>query len=323
MDNNRNYMDDNYNDKNFETEINWRKIFKNPFKWPPLYFIVFLVLIIYGGSYYVLHFDQIYENMIAPVADTTANEATEKIVMKKASMSAGLDINLYYTPSDSLVARGKKLYDANCFACHGMKGDGKGPAGMALKPKPRNFTSDKDWINGRRIVDIFKTLKDGIPNSAMLAYGFMPVPDRFALIHYVRSFARDYPKSTPKEIAMADSIYMISQGDSVAAQIPVALAIEKEIAEYSDTKANVDDMLEQVGSFNDNAGAKIFDLVSIDKRKSLEVLSRSSVWRNDSTDFVDIITANLVDNGFSSAASRLTSQQWSTLHTFLAGLFAE
>ncbi len=323
MDNNRNYMDDNYNDKNFETEIDWRKIFKNPFKWAPLYFIITLVLIITGGSYYVLQFDPMYENMVAPVPDTTANEATEEIEMKKASMAAGLDVNKYYTPSDSLLALGKKLYNANCFACHGMKGDGKGPAGMALNPKPRNFTSDKDWINGRRIVDIFKTLKDGIPNSAMLAYGFMPVTDRFALIHYVRSFAVDYPKSTPEEIAMADSVYSISLGDSVAAQIPVALAIEKEIAEYSDTKASVDNMLKKVGSFNDNAGAKIFDIVSTDKRKSLEVLSRSSAWRNDSTDFVDIITANLVDNGFSSAASRLSTQQWSTLHTFLAALFAE
>lgn len=320
MDDNKNYMDDN---KNFETEINWREIFRNPFKWMPLYFIIVLVMIVTGGSYFVMNFNSIYENMIAPEPDTTANEATEELEMKKASMAAGLDINLYYVPSDTLLARGRQLYDVNCFACHGIDGDGQGPAGIALNPKPRDFKNPDGWTYGRRIVDIFKTLKEGIPKNGMLAYDFMPVVDRFAMIHYIRSFADDYPESTPEEIAMADRLYSISLGDSIPAQIPVALAIEKVIAEYSATKANIDDMLEYVGVFDDRQGAKIFDLVSINKRRSLEMLSKSSDWRNNFTNFVDIINSNLLDNGFGSAASRLTNQQWATLHTFMAELFTE
>ncbi len=320
MDDNKNYFDD---DEIFETEVDWWKIFKNPHRWAPLYFIVTIVLIVTCGSYFVTNFNTIFENKHAPMPDTTANEATGELAMKRASLSEGLDINLYYVPSDTLLARGKELYDVNCFACHGTEGDGQGPAGVALNPKPRSFKNPEGWTNGRRIVDIFKTLKEGIPKNGMLAYDFMPPADRFAMIHYVRSFAGDYPEPTPDEIAMADTVHSISLGDSIPAQIPVALAMEKVIAEDSTIKANIDDILEYVGVYNERPGARIFDLVSTDKRKSLEVLSRSTAWRNNFNNFTAIITSNLLDNGFCSVASRLSTRQWATLHSYMAELFTE
>lgn len=43
------------------------------------------------------------------------------------------------------LQRGRQLYEtggrpANCNHCHGVLGDGKGPAGADLDPPPRNFT---------------------------------------------------------------------------------------------------------------------------------------------------------------------------------------
>ena len=35
--------------------------------------------------------------------------------------------------------RGAALYMANCTACHGVKGDGRGPRAYFINPKPRNF----------------------------------------------------------------------------------------------------------------------------------------------------------------------------------------
>ena len=35
--------------------------------------------------------------------------------------------------------RGRELYILNCYACHGAKGDGNGPAAPGLRPPPRNF----------------------------------------------------------------------------------------------------------------------------------------------------------------------------------------
>jgi len=38
------------------------------------------------------------------------------------------------------VAAGQTLYAANCASCHGESGQGDGPAGAALDPKPTNLT---------------------------------------------------------------------------------------------------------------------------------------------------------------------------------------
>ena len=39
------------------------------------------------------------------------------------------------------IARGKKVYAANCASCHGPRGKGDGPAGQALKPKPADLAT--------------------------------------------------------------------------------------------------------------------------------------------------------------------------------------
>ncbi len=41
------------------------------------------------------------------------------------------------------VAKGKLLYEEHCAKCHGRNGDGKGPAGRALEPRPTDFRSAK------------------------------------------------------------------------------------------------------------------------------------------------------------------------------------
>ena len=53
------------------------------------------------------------------------------------------------------AAQGKKTYDLRCQECHGATGAGDGPAGVAIDPPPRNFTSgefkfdaDKDGVIG-------------------------------------------------------------------------------------------------------------------------------------------------------------------------------
>src|SRR4051812_46398683 len=65
-----------------------------------------------------------------------------------------------------LVAKGKELFSVNCATCHGPEGMGNGPAAGALVPKPRNFHSTEGWKNGRKVTDIFLTLKTGVPGSA-------------------------------------------------------------------------------------------------------------------------------------------------------------
>jgi mono/diheme cytochrome c family protein len=62
--------------------------------------------------------------------------------------------------------RGKDIYENKCQICHGVKGDGNGPAGAALSPKPVDFTSPKFWQ--QKNVD--KLITDTVENG----HGMMP-----------------------------------------------------------------------------------------------------------------------------------------------------
>ena len=39
------------------------------------------------------------------------------------------------------AAAGKSTFEMNCASCHGNGGKGDGPVGLALDPKPRDFTT--------------------------------------------------------------------------------------------------------------------------------------------------------------------------------------
>jgi caa(3)-type oxidase subunit IV len=86
-----------------------------------------------------------------------------------------------------VLAHGKELFATNCASCHGAEGHGDGPASAALNPKPRNFTQDAGWKNGRKITGIFKTLREGIPGSGMPSFASIPAEDRWTLSNYVSS----------------------------------------------------------------------------------------------------------------------------------------
>ncbi len=72
--------------------------------------------------------------------------------MKKAFLTVsvvlligGLSAYRYYDRGYAREAQaaptaGERLYVESCAACHGQKGDGKGPEANRLKTKPRDFT---------------------------------------------------------------------------------------------------------------------------------------------------------------------------------------
>jgi len=90
-----------------------------------------------------------------------------------------------------LLTQGKKLYEQNCSPCHGDKGDGKGPAGVVLKPPPRDFANPfKDWPYTKGDPNkIFEVISKGIPNSAMVKWDQLPEKDRWALVYTVMEFS--------------------------------------------------------------------------------------------------------------------------------------
>ena len=86
-----------------------------------------------------------------------------------------------------LIAKGKMAYTANCVTCHGDKGNGLGPAGKYMSPKPRNFIVDK-FKNGETASEIFTSISKGIDGTSMVGFVTIPEDDRWGLVYYVQSF---------------------------------------------------------------------------------------------------------------------------------------
>lgn len=90
-----------------------------------------------------------------------------------------------------LLKEGKKIYEQICATCHGSNGDGKGPAGAALKPLPTDFRKPlKEWPNTKGDPQkIFEVISKGIPNSAMVAWTQYSEQQRWALVYRVMDFS--------------------------------------------------------------------------------------------------------------------------------------
>ena len=101
------------------------------------------------------------------------------------------------------LATGKKVYEEICFACHGLKGDGKGPSWFNTKPSPQVFINS---VYMSRLTDeyIFNVVKYGklrvlkreIPDKkfeslAMPAFGQVLEDDQIReLIKFERAFSQ-------------------------------------------------------------------------------------------------------------------------------------
>jgi high-affinity iron transporter len=98
-----------------------------------------------------------------------------------------------------LLNQGKKLYETSCALCHGAKGDGKGPAGLALKPPPRTFNLPlSQWTYSKGdLKKVFEVITKGIPNTAMVKWDHLSEQERWALVYYVVEFAP--PQAPPKK----------------------------------------------------------------------------------------------------------------------------
>jgi cytochrome c oxidase cbb3-type subunit 3 len=82
------------------------------------------------------------------------------------------------------VAKGKEVFQKNCFMCHGQAGEGGvGP----------NLT-DEYWMHGGSINDVFKTIKYGYPDKGMQSWQKMFSPGE---IRNIASFVKSLKGSKP------------------------------------------------------------------------------------------------------------------------------
>ena len=102
------------------------------------------------------------------------------------------EVRRYVDVVDRLTLRhGSRIYNARCAGCHGITGDGAGPAAPYLLPRPRDyrrgifkFTSTPYGMKPARH-DLVRVIRRGAKGTSMPAFPWMADEDLDALIEYV------------------------------------------------------------------------------------------------------------------------------------------
>jgi len=100
----------------------------------------------------------------------------------------------------SMMNGGKKLFQSKCATCHGMFGEG------GIGPN----LADDHWLHGGQLLDVYATVRDGVPAKGMLAWERQLRPaELLAVSSYVGTLLGSEPPN-PKA----------AQGDRVVRQEP-------------------------------------------------------------------------------------------------------
>ena len=108
--------------------------------------------------------------------------------------------------SNAQIERGGRIYLGACAPCHGIQGDGKGPAAKGFDPAPRNFRRGafkfRTTVSGALPIDsdLERTVREGIPGTEMPRWKDVLSPaDIKVVVQYIKTFTPSFadPDSVP------------------------------------------------------------------------------------------------------------------------------
>ncbi|HYG68124.1 MAG TPA: cytochrome c, partial [Anaeromyxobacteraceae bacterium] len=105
-----------------------------------------------------------------------------------------------------VLTDGARAYTLYCRACHGDKGDGKGPAAAGLRPPPRDFTLGVfkfAAVAGGALPhdeDLIRIVRSGLHGTAMLAWDGVPEDEVRAIVQYLKTFSPRWKDEEPGEV---------------------------------------------------------------------------------------------------------------------------
>jgi mono/diheme cytochrome c family protein len=109
------------------------------------------------------------------------------------------------TVAPEVLAAGQRGYMLYCRACHGEKGDGKGPASAGQRPPPRDFTAAVFKFGAGPAgtlphdEDLVRIVEGGLHGTAMVPWD-VPRPTVLAIVQYLKTFSPRWKEETPGEV---------------------------------------------------------------------------------------------------------------------------
>jgi len=180
-------------------------------KLPPWWVWMFY-LSIFFGFIYIIHYH------IAKSGNLQLDEYKEELVKAEEQKKAYLAKQAAYVDENNVevvvdknrIKAGKQVFDELCKACHGAEGQGGvGP----------NLT-DKFWLHGGGVKNIFKTVKYGVPQKGMISWRAQLKPKEMANVaSYIVGLAGTNPPNPkdPQGEIWVDSAQTVNTDSSVAA----------------------------------------------------------------------------------------------------------
>jgi len=140
---------------------------KLPPWWVGLFYVTVIIGCIYPFAFHEDH-DVMYKAEMAAAA-------AEVKAYQEANGGAITEETVELLKDETALAAGQALYTKNCVACH--LADGGGIVGPNL--------TDKFWLHGGGIHNVFKTIKYGVPDKGMVSWKASMTPKE---IQQVASF---------------------------------------------------------------------------------------------------------------------------------------
>lgn len=168
--------------------------------WVAMFYITIFLGVVFLAYYHVLggpsQSDEYNAEMKVAEQAKAAFAATQANNIDEDNLEASADAKD--------LSIGQTIFSTNCVACHGAKGEGGvGP----------NLT-DEFWIHGGGITNVFKTVKNGVPEKGMIAWSAQLKP---ADILKVSSFILTLQGSNPPNGKAPQGTKYVAEGEEAPA----------------------------------------------------------------------------------------------------------
>jgi cytochrome c oxidase cbb3-type subunit III len=153
---------------------------KLPPWWVGMFYITIIIGVVYFSYYEVLGLGD--SSSVQYKKEMAQAEEAKKL--RLAALGSQIDENSVTLADAAGIEAGKAEFVAKCAACH--LADGGGIVGPNL--------TDKYWLHGGSLKDVFKTIKYGVPAKGMIAWESQLTPVQ---IQNVASFIMSLQGTTP------------------------------------------------------------------------------------------------------------------------------
>ena len=127
--------------------------------------------------------------LLMPTAGVSQDESLAEIVEALQTRVDSLTNKVH-------LERGRNIYSQACASCHGIRGDGSGPAAKGFDPAPRNFRRGvykfRTTISGALPLDedLEHTVREGVPGTEMPRWkDVLSEYDIKAVVQYIKTFS--------------------------------------------------------------------------------------------------------------------------------------